>query len=85
MIVTAVGVLAGFLAISFDIPQLYKILRTKNVVSFSVYFLWLKLLMVLSWMVYGLLIKDYTLIFTNAICSIFAIIYLIFFFRYEKS
>ena len=84
MIIGIVGTIASILAVVLDIPQLWKIFKTKNVSSFAISFLILRAIMIATWLVYGILQHDTALIATNAICTIASLLYFTFYFRYKK-
>jgi len=71
--------LIGTLCISLQlIPQIYKSIKTKTAQNISYLFILIGSIGTLSWLIYGVLLIDYWIIFTNFIILInFSILFLI--------
>jgi len=80
-----IGICALVFAVTMDIPQIIKILKKRTVKGISILMLLLKMLMIIMWLIYGLLISDPFLTTTNIICVINAIITIFLWFKYRSS
>jgi len=69
-LVQFVGILAITLATTMDIPQIIKMLRTKDVSGISLIMLIMKTVMIGVWLGYGVLIDDKFLMIANSVCFI---------------
>ena len=69
-LVQLVGILAISLAATMDIPQIIKMLTTKDVSGISLIMLIMKTVMIGIWLGYGALIDDKFLMIANSVCFI---------------
>lgn len=80
-----IGIAAGILTSISMLPQLIKIIRTKNAEDLS----WLMLVVLLGglsiWIWYGILKKDIPLIITNSFSVLVNILIIIFSVKYKKA
>lgn len=67
-----VGVLAAIASVCSFAPQAWKIIRTRDTTSISSGMYALTVTGFVLWLVYGLMLSQWPLIFTNAICLVFA-------------
>lgn len=75
-ILSVVGVLAAIASTINQLPQAYKTIRSKDTHSLS---LWMYIMIWIAtglWLLYGILLKDFPLIFSNSI-SILPISYIL--------
>lgn len=79
-----VGVLAAILTTSAFIPQAYKIYRHKVSDGVSLLMYTIMLIGVLTWLIYGILINSFAIIFANIVTLILQIIIIYFRIRYRK-
>jgi len=71
-----IGMLAGTLTTISFIPQVIKVLRTKNTKDLSLMMYVIIFIGVLLWLIYGIAIDRYPMIIANAITIIFVSIIL---------
>lgn len=81
---TYIGIVASIFSCTIDLPQIFKTLKTKNVDSFSLISLLMRIIMLSFWFSYGIEIKNKVLIYTNIICILYAIILVMFYFKYRS-
>lgn len=77
-LVNYIGYFAAFCTSVAFFPQALKVWRTKSTKDISLNMFIIFTLGVFSWLIYGVLIKDYPLIFANALTlflSLFILIY----------
>ncbi len=67
-----VGCIAGFLTTTSFIPQAYKVYKTKNTDSISLYMFLIFNLGIIAWLTYGILLNEWPIIITNIITFVFA-------------
>ena len=79
-----IGVLAAILTTSAFIPQAYKIYRYKVSDGVSLLMYTIMLIGVLTWLIYGILINSFAIIFANTITLILQLIIIYFRIRYRK-
>ena len=84
-ITTIVGSLAMLFAVTLDIPQIWKMIKTSSVEGLSLWMLLLKTLMGICWLWYGALIFDSILITTNIIVIVWCIMMLGLYWRNSKN
>ena len=77
------GLMAAVLTTVGFIPQAVKIIRTKNTRDLSLGMYILLTFGVLSWLTYGILIRDLPVIMANGVTSVFIISILILKIRYK--
>jgi MtN3 and saliva related transmembrane protein len=80
---TALGLLAGFLTTISQIPQAIKIIKTRHTHDISLSTYVLVTMGIALWLVYGFLIRDYTIIGANSITLVITIIILTFKIKYK--
>jgi MtN3 and saliva related transmembrane protein len=69
---TAIGLIAGILTTISFLPQVIKILKTKDTTSISLLMYIIFTTGVFLWLIYGILVKDYPVIIANFITFILA-------------
>lgn len=79
-----IGVLAAILTTFAFIPQAYKIYRYKVSDGVSLLMYTIMLIGVLTWLIYGILINSFAIIFANTITLILQLIIIYFRIRYRK-
>ena len=75
--VDTIGFLAGALTTLAFLPQVIKVLRTRNTRSLSLLMYTLFSLGVFFWLVYGLLIRSTPIIFYNAVTFVLSVVLLL--------
>lgn len=75
--VDTIGFLAGALTTLSFLPQVIKVLRTRNTRSLSLLMYMLFSLGVFIWLVYGLLIRSTPIIFYNAVTLVLSVVLLL--------
>ena len=75
--VETIGFLAGALTSLSFLPQVIKVLRTRNTRSLSLLMYLLFSLGVFFWLVYGLLIRSPPIIFYNAVTFVLSVVLLL--------
>ncbi|MHB1934444.1 MAG: SemiSWEET family sugar transporter [Leptospirillum sp.] len=75
--VETIGFLAGALTTLSFLPQVIKVLRTRNTRSLSLLMYLLFSLGVFFWLVYGLLIRSPPIIFYNAVTFVLSVVLLL--------
>jgi MtN3 and saliva related transmembrane protein len=83
MSITLLGVIAGLLTSSSFVPQAYKVIKTKRTQDISLPMYSLCALGVFFWILYGLLMNDIAIVFTNIVTFIPSLIILILTFKYR--
>lgn len=83
MFIILIGSIAGFLCTVSFLPQVIKILQTKDTKSISLTTFCLFSSGVLLWSVYGFLIKDLPIIMTNTVIFVLSLIIVFMKFRYK--
>jgi MtN3 and saliva related transmembrane protein len=68
--ITIVGVIAAILTTSAMFPQAMKIIKSRNVSSISLLMYIVHSLGVFMWFLYGILLENYVLIFTNVVAIV---------------
>jgi MtN3 and saliva related transmembrane protein len=79
------GILATIISGGLDIPQVFKTYKTKDVKSFAFSFLFLRWVIMILWLIYGLMIHNDIITASNIICLFWTSIMLIFYFKYRKN
>ena len=77
MSITYLGILAGILTSCSFFPQAYKVIKTKRTQDISIPMYTLCTLGVLIWIIYGIMIKDIAVLFTNFVTFVPTLIILI--------
>ena len=67
------GYIAGFLTTIAFLPQVIKVWKTKSTKDISLWMFLIFNLGVFLWLIYGILIKNYALIFANTITLILSL------------
>lgn len=78
-----IGSIAGFLTTMAFVPQVLKVLKTKDTSSLSLGMYSMQVLGVFLWMFHGVIIHDTALMVTNIVTFCLAFIILICKFRYK--
>jgi MtN3 and saliva related transmembrane protein len=78
-----IGFLASFLITIAQIPQLLKIIKTKNTAGLSMTTCLVLLAGCLLWLVYGILMVDMPLIMCNSIVAVVMIVMSYYKFKYQ--
>lgn len=78
------GLSAGTITAITFLPQVIKIWQTKSVKDLSLYMLLLLMLGVTMWLVYGILLKNTAIIYTNSAVLLMSFIMLYFKLKYNK-
>jgi len=68
--ITLIGSLAAILTTAAGLPQLFKIIKTKQTKDLSLMMVLMFVVGIALWLVYGILIEDANLIFANIIAII---------------
>ena len=76
-LVKNLGYIAGFLTTIAFLPQVIKVWRTKSTKDISIWMFLIFTTGVLLWLIYGLMIRNYSLIIANTITLILSISILI--------
>ena len=67
------GYIAGFLTTIAFLPQVIKVWKTKSTKDISIWMFLIFNLGIFLWLIYGILIKNYALIFANIITLILSL------------
>jgi MtN3 and saliva related transmembrane protein len=78
IIIISTGILGACLTTFSSLPQVIRIIRTKRTHDISLITYVMLNLGIVTWLIYGIMIKDIPLILANGISLIFVIIILIF-------
>ncbi|MFT5359925.1 MAG: MtN3 and saliva related transmembrane protein [Candidatus Paceibacteria bacterium] len=78
-----IGYIAAFCTTVAYIPQAIKIIRTKDTKSISLWMYIVVTIGVLSWLIYGIFIKDTPLVIANFVTFLFTLTILIMKIRYD--
>lgn len=78
-----VGIIAGCLTTFALAPQVIKLMKYKNTKSISLIMCIMQITGVFLWLVHGLMINDFAVIFANAISFIFISIILLYKIKYK--
>lgn len=77
------GYLAGTMSTLVFLPQVIKTWKTKSAKDISIYMFVFATISVIMWLIYGLLIQNGSIIYTNGAILVLSIIMLYFKFRYK--
>lgn len=77
------GLAAGTISSITFLPQVIRIWKTKSAKDISVQMLLLLILGVTMWLVYGILVKDAAIIYTNSMVLTMSLIMMYFKFKYK--
>lgn len=77
------GYVAGTISTLTFLPQVIKTWKTKSAKDISIYMFVFATISVIMWLIYGLLIKNGSIIYTNGVILVLSIIMLYFKFRYK--
>ena len=80
----AVGILAGVFTSVSMLPQLIKTFKKKKSEEISVLMIVILIIGIAAWIYYGILRKDYPILFTNAFSILVNIALLVLHFKYKK-
>lgn len=72
----SIGFIAGFLTTASLLPQVIKVIRTKDTKSLSLLMYFIFIIGISLWIVYGFSKDDYPLIFSNIVTLSFGVIIL---------
>ena len=78
-----VGIIAGCLTTFALAPQVIKLMKYKNTKSISLIMCIMQITGVFLWLVHGLMINDFAVIFANAVYFIFISIILLYKIKYK--
>lgn len=78
-----IGWVATSLSMVIDIPQIYKIIKTKEVRSISLLMVILKIITLASWLIYGVLISDIIIVCANIIAVLTAFLVGVLYWKYS--
>jgi len=81
ILATIFGTIGGFA----NIPQAYKIFKRKSAKDISIATCTLVLLGTITWLLYGIQLNDFPLIFSNCFSLIFVSLVIIGWFRYGRE
>jgi MtN3 and saliva related transmembrane protein len=73
---TIVGYAASVASISAFVPQLYKVLKTRDTKSLSTPMWVFEVITFALWMTYGILLANVPIVVANAVCGVMAVIIL---------
>lgn len=77
------GYVAGTISTLTFLPQVVKTWKTKSAKDISIYMFVFATISVIMWLIYGLLIKNGSIIYTNGVILVLSIIMLWFKFKYK--
>ena len=80
-----VGFAAAFLTMFGFLPQVIKIYRTKSVKDLSLWAILQFILGILLWLIYGIHLKNFVIIFANAVTFFILVAALILFIKYRSK
>jgi MtN3 and saliva related transmembrane protein len=80
-----VGLAAAFLTMFGFLPQVIKIYRTKSVKDLSLWAILQFILGILLWLTYGIHLKNFVIIFANAVTFFILVAALILFIKYRSK
>ena len=78
------GLTAGTITSFTFIPQVIQIWKTKSAKDLSIVMLLLLILGVSMWLIYGILVKDAAIIYTNSMVLAMSLIMLFFKFKFKQ-
>lgn len=84
MIVNLIGYFAMFLSVIIDAPQIIKIYKIKSSNDISLIYLFLRIVMMICWFIYGVAINNFLIAIANILCIFMAFLLVIFYFKYKK-
>ena len=82
-IIKYIGFFAAFCTTIAFLPQAIKVFKSKSTKDISLYMFIIFTIGVLSWLIYGLIIDDYPIIFANAVTLILSFFILIYKIKYK--
>ena len=82
-IIKYIGFFAAFCTTFAFLPQAIKVYKTKSTKDISLYMFLIFTIGVLSWLIYGLIIKDLPVILANAVTLILSFFILIYKLRFK--
>jgi MtN3 and saliva related transmembrane protein len=68
--VSAIGAVAALLTTVAYVPQAYKTIKTRSTASLSLPTYIMLFIGTCLWLVYGLMLHDWSIIFTNLVCGL---------------
>lgn len=83
--VEALGMTAGVISSITFLPQVIKTWKTKSAADVSLLMFTFATISVIMWLVYGIILKNTPIIFTNSMVLLFSLIMLYFKFRFRGS
>ena len=78
------GTLAGILSTCSFLPQVFKVLRTKDVSGLSIWMWLINIIGAFCWAAHGFVIGDPALLYTDCVVFLLDLIVLVCMFRYGK-
>tara|TARA_B100000902_G_C26783549_1_gene656229 strand:- start:198 stop:458 length:261 start_codon:yes stop_codon:yes gene_type:complete len=82
-IIKYIGFFAAFCTTIAFLPQAIKVFKSKSTKDISLYMFIIFTIGVLSWLIYGLIINDYPIIFANAVTLVLSFFILIYKIKYK--
>ena len=82
-IIKYIGFFAAFCTTIAFLPQAIKVFKSKSTKDISLYMFLIFTIGVLSWLIYGIIIRDLPIIFANAVTLILSFFILIYKIKYK--
>lgn len=82
--VTSIGILVGAVSVAYNFPFTYRIVKNRSARDVDTYFLIMRIIGTILYIIYGVLISDYYIITANVVPVICTVIILIIKIRYSK-
>ena len=82
-IIKYIGFFAAFCTTIAFLPQAIKVFKSKSTKDISLYMFIIFTIGVLSWLIYGLIIDDYPIIFANTVTLVLSFFILIYKIKYK--
>ncbi|MFH1121039.1 MAG: SemiSWEET family transporter [Bacteroidota bacterium] len=84
MNIEIIGTIAGVLSCITFMPQVVKTWKLKSANDISPVMFFIAIISTLLWLVYGILIGSFSMIFTNVIVCLLSVVMLLLYFRYKQ-
>lgn len=78
-----IGIIAACFTTFAFAPQVIKVLRDKNTKSLSLVMCFMQTMGIFLWLIHGIVIKDFALIFANSISFVLVLMILLFKIKYK--